>query len=592
MNRAQIRVYDSERELADKPFSAACYAPFASMYFNVHGDVIACCQNTRHVLGNIADESLVEIWRGEPARVLREALRAYDLSRGCEFCQWQVDDGNLAGMFATSFDELFVDPASDGWPSQLEFAMSNACNLECVMCHGEFSSSIRAHREHMPPLPSRYGDPFFEQIGPFLAHARGARFFGGEPFLARENFRLWDLMVTEGHEVECRVTTNGTQWSDRIAALLDALPFTIGISMDGLTPETVEAVRLRARHDEIMANFRRFHGYSQARGRPLSLTYCLMVPNWHEFGDFLRFADEWDCPVFVNTVIYPENLSLYRLPSAALDVVLDALSREGESLHGRLVRNSAVWETELTRLRNWRGRLDARAAGSGGRHLYFEGAVEGAPHGPESVTLRPGGIEPPDGDAQDAEAANPLPSRFDPSHGVLLDPEAAIALLADEQWLDPPSVLRLDADGCVVAAEAGVTFLGIALGGFTGRPFGDLLQALEAQFGSAHRVVWEQVDDWGVQRSVLFEPDDGSVTEFRVVVIPNRDRSGTVDGSTTFAERIAVGRFTGRGYDGLLRALEAQYGSAHRVLWEQVDHGGLQRSVLFEPDDGDRKSVV
>jgi hypothetical protein len=268
-----------------------------------------------------------------------------------------------------------------------------------------------------------------------------------------------------------------------------------------------------------MANFRRFHAYSRKRGRPLSLTYCLMVPNWHEFGAFLRFADEWECPVFVNTVVFPEELSLYRLPASTLDDVLAALEREGQDLDGRLVRNASVWDTELTRLRNWRRRLEDRVERHGGRRLYFEGRG--------------------DGPSRSASPTNPLPASFGPPDGAPLDPEAAVGLLADEEWLGAPSVLVLDADRRIVAVEADQVFLGVDLRELAGRPFDDLLQALEGRYGSTHRVVAERIDDRSVQRRVVFEPAGGGITEVRLVVFPNHVASGDAGGSTTVAVRVA-----------------------------------------------------
>ena len=84
-----VDAYDRQRDLRGHHVRSACYAPLASMYFDAFGNVTACCQNTGHVLGNVSDGSIDEIWRGEPARRLRAAVRAYDLSAGCDFCRSQ-----------------------------------------------------------------------------------------------------------------------------------------------------------------------------------------------------------------------------------------------------------------------------------------------------------------------------------------------------------------------------------------------------------------------------------------------------------------------------------------------------------------------
>lgn len=508
----QVLARDRVRNLAGKPFRAACYAPFTSMYFDVHGNVIACCQNTTHVLGNVHEDSLIDIWRGPQAEELRTALRADDLSRGCEFCRWQTDDGNFDALFSNTFDTLPVDDTPQFWPAQLELALSNTCNLECVMCHGEFSSMIRAHREKLPPLPAQYGDRFFAELRPFLRHAQQVRFFGGEPFLARESFRIWDLMIKGGVTAESNVTTNGTQWNDRIERVLHELPFALGISMDGLTRETVEAVRVNASYDALMANFGRFHAYSNDRGKPLGLTYCVMVPNWHEFGDFLRFADEHGCPVYTNTVVFPAHLSLYRLPAREFTEILEALDLRDAELTKVLDLNLGVWQAELTRLRNWATRLDRRTSDldADSVAVYFE--------------LSSG-------------VASPLGARFLEfvgSHGVEpFDLAAAMDRLRSDHWLEEPTMLTVDAADVVVRAHDG--FLGLEPGECEGRHFREILSQLEQRHGTNPQITDEHVNRQCADTTVRYSGMGSGDTHVRSVRFPTVDESGNIVGSTTVA---------------------------------------------------------
>ena len=121
-------------------------------------------------MGNVARSSIREIWDGGPARQLRDALRVDDYSVGCGFCQWQVDQGDDAIVFARVFDQHEVRSDRPEWPVQMEFSMTNACNLQCIQCDGESSSAIRVHREGRPPIPQVYGDEFFDELRAFLPH--------------------------------------------------------------------------------------------------------------------------------------------------------------------------------------------------------------------------------------------------------------------------------------------------------------------------------------------------------------------------------------------------------------------------------------
>ncbi len=347
-----IAAYDASRKgLADKPFKSACYAPYTSLYFNTNGDVIACCKNTTYVLGNVATQSLEEIWRGKKANAMRKALRDYKFGVGCEFCEWQVKGGQYDQVYATIFDDLPVNGAEAEWPARMEFTVSNTCNLACVMCYGVLSSTIRAHREKLPPLPKVYDDRFFTDLRKFLPHLKDAKFFGGEPFLAQENYRIWDMMIEDGIIIPCHVTTNGTQWNKKVERVLEAFPCSISISLDGATKETVESVRVNANFEEVRANVEKFLAYSRARKTHLSLTFCLMRQNWHEFGEYLRYGEERGVRVFINTVIDPVLSSLYTLPTSELESIAKRMdemnAREGYS---RLPKNGAVWTSAVQAL--------------------------------------------------------------------------------------------------------------------------------------------------------------------------------------------------------------------------------------------------
>jgi molybdenum cofactor biosynthesis enzyme MoaA len=464
------------------------------MYLDVYGNVLACCQNTTQRLGNITRTPLLDIWRGEAANELRAALVDYDLDLGCHFCHWQVDDTNNDGMFATVFDQYAATGTDPEWPSRMEFSLSNTCNLECVMCRGEFSSAIRSHREQLPPLPSPYGDAFFTQLVPFLPHLVEARFFGGEPFLATESFRIWDLMIEAELEIPCSVTTNGTILTPRVERVLEHLPLSIGVSIDGTTRDTVEAIRVNASFDQIMANFRRFHAYAQERGTSLDLTFCLMRRNWQEFGDYLSFADEWGCGVFVNTVLYPSEESVYSLPASELDEVVRGLERDDARNQARLRRNRHVWDEELARLQHWRARLDRRAEGQPvsttgwdrGRLFFEQGEVDG---GSEQVPPLLGGAGLGDGGSAEAKR------------------------LLDRTGHRGVGAIRCD--GAERVLESDPVFAGVSGSSCVGQPFNEVIGQLFTHYGKEVGLVDEAVTDGVQERIASFRDGDGTTTYVR-----------------------------------------------------------------------------
>lgn len=487
MNDAQRISFDARRELSGKAVAAACYAPFASLYLDPRGDVLACCENTGHPLGNITETSLLDIWRGRRAGELRRALREYDLGLGCHFCAWQIEDGNYASTLTDSFAHLAVDDPEPAWPTRLEFAMSNTCNLECAMCNGEWSSTIRSRREGRAPLPKVYGDAFFEDLRPFLPHLSEVHFLGGEPLLATETLRVLDLIVDEGLDITCQVTTNGTQWNGRVARILELLPVSLAVSLDGVTRETVESIRVGASYDDLMANLARYRAYTRREGSSLNLTFCLMQQNWHEFGAYLRFADEWGCRVFVNTVMNPA-FSLHHLAPDDLDAVVRQLEAEDEGLRAELTLNHDLWVAELDRLRAWRSRLlDAR---------------------PTTGTVRVDDPVGPDKRRRAYFQAGPVPDELlaEPPTGPAVTEDDAAYRVAHGMVDARVSVLRCDPDGWVTGTGTD-GFLGLTADECRSLRWSELAGRLGRVHGNETFVAHQEVVDGGIERrAVLGRP--------------------------------------------------------------------------------------
>jgi len=345
------QAYNARRNFRNKKFQAGCYAPFVSLYFRTNGDVIACCKNQTFVLGNVSQQRLEDIWRGAQISTLRKALANYRFESGCEFCEWQVQGGAYESAYPWVFEEFPVSSMEPEWPAMIEFAGSNTCNFECIMCYGELSSAIRARRDRLPPLPKVYSEQFFQDLRKFLPHLKRAKFFGGEPFLSHECFRIWDLMMADGLSIPCHVTTNGSQYNPKVERVLKALPISLSISIDGVTKETLEKIRVNADYERLIANLHRFRDYTRRRKTYLGLSYCLMRQNWHEFGEFLLFADRLGSEVFVNTVIDPSDCSLYTLPPKELSDIADNLEAQSSMLRNRLSLNRHIWENTIKAIR-------------------------------------------------------------------------------------------------------------------------------------------------------------------------------------------------------------------------------------------------
>lgn len=332
-----------------------CAAAAVNLYLFPNGEVRACCMNSLPY-GVIGESGLLEIWEGAQRRDLVERLAVGDLSRGCGGCEAAIRLEGRERAYPATFDRIAEQTVDPRWPVRMEFNLSNACNLQCVQCNGELSSSIRLHRENRPAAVNPYDDRFFDDLRSFIPHLRWAQFAGGEPFLAPETYRVWDLVEELNPDLQCVVVTNATRWSERVESVARRLRMGFNFSLDGITRETYESIRVGASFDEVLRNIERFRSIAVGSGSPVEVNFCLMRQNFHELADVLIYAEERSMPVNVMVVRDPPSCSLATLPRSELAVVHNHLLADHERARVSLDLNRSAWTDELARIEGW---LDA-----------------------------------------------------------------------------------------------------------------------------------------------------------------------------------------------------------------------------------------
>jgi molybdenum cofactor biosynthesis enzyme MoaA len=217
------------------------------------------------------------------------------------------------------------------------------------MCNGELSSTIRK-RQGRPALQRVYDDRFFDELREFLPHVQRVQFKGGEPFLGEENRRVWDLMMELGLEWEVTITTNGTVWNDRVEHIVRTLRVDPIISVDGVSPEVFNGIRVGADCATVWANVERFQAVAEEVGRHVTVSFCLMTNNWHELPQFLAEVDRRGLNCFVIHVNQPAPFDLFRLPPTELGAVLAEIESCGSTLTTEPAQRE--WSKVVTRLRS------------------------------------------------------------------------------------------------------------------------------------------------------------------------------------------------------------------------------------------------
>ncbi len=329
ISRELLAEYNRHRDR--KACGLLCHAPFSTVNFAQNGDLTPCCYNRDDIFGTYPDESLIEIWFGKKAQQVREMIHNGILPPGCKYCIAEINNHNFAAVKARGYDHLaeqsYPESPADFslFPKALEFEISSTCNLQCIMCTGYYSSSIRRHREGLPVFPSVYDQAFVDQLADFLPHLFEAKFLGGEPFLTKAYFQIWPLLARANPRVKVIITTNGTILNKRVRKLLEIVRTHLVVSIDSLQKNSYEEIRRKASFATTMANLDFFRRYALTHNTSLSLAVCPMQHNWTELPGILAFCNTHNLGIFFNMVLGPDEVALHSLKVSELIRIIEFL---------------------------------------------------------------------------------------------------------------------------------------------------------------------------------------------------------------------------------------------------------------------------
>ena len=318
-----VRGYNLSRN--PQTWDTICQAPFTNMYIGHHGVITACCYNTTQTLGVWPFKTLTEIWWGAKAEKFRKALQNYDLSHGCDICYRQLMARNYDALKAGQFNQNKAN--QNGFPSSIEFELDNKCNLGCTMCNENFSSVI-AHNKGLKAYHTPYDEGFIEQLKPFIPYLQDAKFYGGEPFMIKIYYEIWEMIQQVNPPCRINIQTNGTIMNKRVEKLLEKPFIHFNISIDSLKKEVYESIRVGAEYEVTMRNFNHFLEYSRKHRTHLGISSCMMQNTVREAPDFIRFCNERDIQIYFHTVVQPEEMSIKNMSKTELQSILRYLKEQ------------------------------------------------------------------------------------------------------------------------------------------------------------------------------------------------------------------------------------------------------------------------
>ena len=302
LTEEEIINYNKSRKYGYQPL--ICYAPKTSLYFRANGDVLVCCRNLKDVIGNIQHQKVSEIWESEKRKQLAEKIQQNNLEESCGFCKLQIKNKNYTSVLGQIYDQPFH--SDNEFPVDITFEVSNKCNLECIMCNGNFSSAIRKNREQQLPLYTPYPNDFFEQLKPILLKIKTARFQGGEPFLINTYLEIMDFISLYNSSCKIYIQTNGTILNNSVKKILLNKNIHLSISCDAISEQTLTSIRKNINYKQFLENIDYFKKYSKS----ININFCLMNINKHEVISIINFCELNNFTLSIIPVEHPYHLSI------------------------------------------------------------------------------------------------------------------------------------------------------------------------------------------------------------------------------------------------------------------------------------------
>lgn len=345
------------RKILHKNDIPTCFAPEKSLRFNHSGHVLACCFNRGNILGTFPEQSIESIWFGHKRKQLNNALKNNDFSLGCQSCKKEIECGNREASGVSQYDYLKNQIAYQDFPTMMDFELGSTCNFECIMCSGEYSSAIRVNREMKKPYFSPYEEHkelFTEQLVPFIPHLKEMRFIGGEPFLMKVNYEIWDKVLEINPTIIINVLTNGSILNKRVESILKKGNFKISISIDSLNKATYETIRKNGNFDQVLEHIDFFHQLMIEKNHTMNFNLCAMRQNWSEIPDYFSYCNTRDIQVVLHTVKFPNHCALWSLPSDELKNIISVF--EDISLAGTssiCISNKKTFDSLVIQLIEW-----------------------------------------------------------------------------------------------------------------------------------------------------------------------------------------------------------------------------------------------
>lgn len=170
------------------------------------------------------------------------------------------------------------------YPRRLVLELTNACNLNCVMC-GRNAADFQL---------TRFDMDVFCSLEPLMDTIEEVTLMGwGEPTVHPDFVKM--LRIIDGYSARKYFCTNGMNLAKIREAIFDYHVDVFAVSLDGATQETNGRIRRGSDLNRIKENLKAIVAEKKRRGMKypwINFVFCAMRSNLHELPALVRLAAE------------------------------------------------------------------------------------------------------------------------------------------------------------------------------------------------------------------------------------------------------------------------------------------------------------
>lgn len=259
-----------------------CKNPWNCLELNNDGKCFFCnpCFSNFHLIGNIFENDINEIWNGEKAQQYRQDI----LDKKYTYCNYDNCNGNKVA-------ELPFDGVIAPYPEYVNVGYDYTCGQRCIVCRDEFKALPTEECQMWEEKLETHILPITSKAKYIFVNCRG------EFFDSNHTQKMVAAILKNNPNIKVDFISNGIKCTEKnlIKHNLLGKIFRIHISLHAATRKTYKKIFRNDKFDDVMKNVRHISELKKSgQIEDFEIMFVITNENYKEMPAFVKLAEELD----------------------------------------------------------------------------------------------------------------------------------------------------------------------------------------------------------------------------------------------------------------------------------------------------------